>query len=98
SENARIDLNAVPKDLLAGLFKSLGARAEEADSFAERIVAWRTRLIGGATDEEASLYRAAGKPYGPRRGPFQHINELGLVLGLPPVLVERALPYLTVYS
>jgi general secretion pathway protein K len=98
SENARIDLNAAPKDLLAGFFKSLGARPEEAAYFAERIALWRAAPGPGGGDEENSLYRVAGKPYGPRRGPFQHINELGLVLGLPPVLVERALPYLTVYS
>ena len=98
SENARIDLNAAPRDLLAGLFRSLGARPDEADQFAARIVGWRTPLVAGASDDEDSLYRAAGKPYGPRRGPFQHVNELGLVLGLPPVLIEYALPHLTVYS
>src|SRR5262249_52372427 len=33
-----------------------------------------------------------------RHGPFQHVNEVGLVLGLTPDVVGRALPYLTVYS
>ena len=34
----------------------------------------------------------------PRQAPFAHVNELGLVLGLPPALVERALPFVTVFS
>ena len=51
-----------------------------------------------AQDREASLYRQAGLNYGPRGAPFAHVAELWLVLGLPPALVERALPHLTVYS
>jgi general secretion pathway protein K len=98
SEAARVDLNLAPKELLAGLFTVLGTKSEEAESFADRILAWRTPLSSGATDNEAFLYRAAGRNYGPRRGSFQHVNELGLVLGLPSALVDRALPYLTVYS
>ncbi len=98
SENARIDLNAAPPDLLAGLFRSLGARPEDADQIAARIVGWRTPTRPGAADDEAALYRTAGRGYSPRRGPFQHVNELGLVLGISAVLLDRALPYLTVYS
>jgi general secretion pathway protein K len=98
SENGRIDLNGAPPEVLAGLFTGLGARREDAEGFAARITAWRTPPTPGATDDEASLYRVAGKPYGPRRSLFQHVNELALVHGLPAVLVDRALPYLTVYS
>src|SRR5215469_5305513 len=43
SETARIDLNAAPKELLAGLLLSLGAQDENAKEFADRIIAWRTR-------------------------------------------------------
>jgi general secretion pathway protein K len=49
-------------------------------------------------DTEASLYRAVGLSYSPRGAPFAHVNELWLVQGLPPALVERALPFVTVYS
>jgi general secretion pathway protein K len=98
SEAARIDLNAAPKALLAGLFTALGARAEAADTYADRIIAWRSGPRPGTSDDEASAYRTAGLSYGPRRGPFPHTGELSLVLGLPPALVERALPFITVYS
>lgn len=97
SESGRIDLNFAPKQLLAGLFIVLGSEPETAEDFADRIIAWRTPAPTTA-DSETFLYREAGKSYGPRHGPFQHVNELGLVLGLTPDVVDRALPYLTVYS
>jgi general secretion pathway protein K len=98
SENSRIDLNFASQQLLAGLFAGFGARPDDAQFYAARIIAWRTPLPSGATDSEAGLYQGAGRNYGPRHGPFQHVNELGLVLGLPQVLLDRALPFLTVYS
>jgi general secretion pathway protein K len=98
SESARIDLNLAPKPLLAGLFTVLGVKSEDADAFADRILSWRTPLTSGASDSDAALYRSAGMNYGPRHGPFQHVNELSLVLGLPPALIDCAMPYLTVYS
>jgi general secretion pathway protein K len=98
SESARIDLNLAPKELFAGLFVALGARREDASEFADRIAAWRAPPNAGSGEAETSLYGAAGKPYGPRGGPFQHTGELSLVLGLPQLLVDRALPHLTVYS
>jgi len=94
---ARIDLNAAPKELLSGLFAGLGASRASADAYADRIIGWRT-APGSGTPDESSYYRAAGLLYSPRTAPFQHVAELGLVLGIPEVLVERATPFLTVYS
>jgi general secretion pathway protein K len=98
SENARIDLNFASPQLLAGLFMALGAQREVAEGYADRIFAWRTPQPPGTTDSEAGRYRSAGRSSGPRHAPFQHVNELGLVLGLPPFMIDRALPFLTVYS
>src|SRR5262249_40660511 len=41
AETARIDLNAAPKELLAGLFTALGAPPEQAGQYAERVIGWR---------------------------------------------------------
>jgi general secretion pathway protein K len=98
SEAARIDLNLASKDLLAGLFTVLGARTDDADQYADRIVGWRTAPANKSQDREGSLYRAAGLSYGPRGAPFAHPAELALVLGLPAAMVESALSYVTVYS
>jgi len=97
SEAARIDLNAAPKPLLAGLFMTLGTRPEDAEIYADRVIAWRTAR---ATDQdtEASAYRMSRLGYQPRGGKFPHPNELALVRDLPVSLVERALPFVTAYS
>ena len=98
AETARIDLNTAPPELLAGLFMSLGAAPGPAQSYAARIVGWRSQPSPNIADNEASNYRTAGLLYGPRGGPFPHTGELGLVLGIPELMVQRALPFLTAYS
>lgn len=106
SEAARVDLNAASKELLTGLLSTLGADGDKASNYADRIVGWRTAPASGAAGNppsdaagnEDALYRAAGLPYSPRQAPFAHASELALVLDLPPALVERALPLVTVYS
>ena len=98
SEAARIDLNAAPKELLVGLMSVLGASTEDAKQYGDRIIGWRTKETTEGAGAEEALYRATGRTYGPRQAPFAHVNELGLVLGLPPALVERALPFVTVFS
>jgi len=98
SEAARIDLNEAAKPLLVGLFAVLGARTPDAERYADRVIGWRTEPKAGAQDPEASLYLAAGLSYLPRGAPFVHVSELWLVQGLPPALVEGALPFVTVYS
>jgi len=98
SEGAWIDLNAAPRSLIAGLFEVLGATKDDANQYADRVVAWRTPPTSSAETAEDALYESAGLPYLPRSGPFAHINELWLVLGLPASLVERALPFVTIFS
>jgi len=98
SESARIDLNVAPKELLSGLFAGLGASRGQADYYADRIIGWRSPPPDDNSPNEAANYRTAGMLYGPRGAPFPHTGELALVLGIPEVMVERALPYLTVYS
>jgi general secretion pathway protein K len=102
SEAARVDLNHAPKETLDGLFEVLGVEQKAAGELAERIVGWRTQPKPGAAanaaGDEGALYLAAGLNYGPRGAPFAHVNELSLVLGATPAIVERALPFVTVFS
>ncbi|MGP9814540.1 general secretion pathway protein GspK [Rhodopseudomonas sp. NSM] len=96
SEASRINLNMAPKAMIAGLFAALGTPASLAERYADRVVGWRSPRKSAGPDEEDALYSAVGYP--PRRSPFNSSDELWLVLGLPPALVERALPFVTVYS
>jgi len=96
SEAARIDLNFAPKDVLAAFFSGLGAGKDAAMEDAERIVGWRTRPPPGSANDEEARYAALG--YSPRQSLFVHADELALVAGLSPALVDRALPFVTVFN
>jgi general secretion pathway protein K len=98
SEGARIDLNLAPKELLSGLCRVLGEKPEEADSYADRIVAWRTKPGPRNQNQEVEAYKSAGLNYGPRQAPFQNAAELWLVRGLPAALVDNALPFVTIFN
>lgn len=99
-EAARIDLNHAPPELMAGIFRQIGVPADVAAMYAARIVDWRDaddKLSpnGGA---ERGAYRAAGRADGPRNGPFLHVAELALVLGIPMRTAALVAPYVTVAS
>ena len=123
SEAARIDLNAAPADLLAGLFTAVGVDSSRAETFAERIVGWRTKAAAGAgadgrargcarsprnaagadgKDDKAAkedkLYSEQHMPYPPRHAPFDNALELSLLPGVSLAVVERVLPFVTVFS
>jgi general secretion pathway protein K len=98
SEAARIDLNAASKGLLAGLIVGLGGAPANAADYADRILAWRAPTEAGDDDPETSSYRTAGIAYAPRHAPFPSTEELWLVRDIPPVVVERMLPFVTAFS
>lgn len=96
SEAGRVDLNYASKEMLIALFVVLGADRDAASEYANRIVGWRTRPTPGSENVEAARYNALG--YSPRQGLFTHVNELALVAGIPEALVDRALPFVTVFN
>ena len=98
SESARVDLNQAPEGILEGLFVAVGVSPDDAARFAARVVGWRKKAALAGQNDEVALYKEAGLDYGPRQGPFQNVLELPLVLGLPPYIVERIAPLVTVYS
>lgn len=98
SEASRIDLNSAPKELLAGLMAGLGATASDAAGYADRIDAWRPPAAAAGDDPESSFYRTSGVAYLPRHAPFPQTEELWLVYGIPMFLIERMLPFVTVFG
>ena len=98
-EDGKIDLNAAPPELLAGLLGQLGLDAEEAEAMADRIVDFRDPdhepRPQGAEDPQ---YVAAGRPTGAQDRPFATESELLGVLGMTPELYRRMRPYITVFS
>ncbi len=98
SDGGLIDLNDAPKELLAGLFTTLGAKDDDAASYADRIVGWRTKNTNATQNKELDAYKDAGLKYPPRQSPFQNVAELRFVLGLPPAIVDAATPFVTIYN
>jgi general secretion pathway protein K len=78
--------------------KGLGVDPADAAVYADRILAWRTPTEGGGEDPENSFYRTSGASYLPRHAPFPAAEELWLVRGIPSAIVERMLPFVTVFS
>jgi general secretion pathway protein K len=99
SEAARIDLNVAPADLLVGLFAAVGVDMTHARTYADRVIGWRTKAdAAGAASKEAQLYAAEGVRYPPRQAQFDDALELSLLPGVPEPVVERILPFVTVFS
>jgi general secretion pathway protein K len=99
NEAARIDLNHAPPELLAGIFRLAGVDAAMAAAYADRIVDWRDEDDDPSPKgAERGTYREAGLVDGPRNGPFLHVAELLLVLGVPARVAAAVSPYVTVAS
>jgi general secretion pathway protein K len=102
SEAARVDLNAAPKELLMGLFVTLGLRRDAAEDYVDRIVRWRTTTLKQDADSAAQAPPPDAQATSPvpasRAGRFTHAYEISLVTDLPRSFIERLLPFITVYS
>lgn len=62
NEAARIDLNAAPKDVIAGLFAALGDKPDAAQDHAERVIGWRGIGSGAAPTAEEEATRDPDAP------------------------------------
>ena len=98
-EAGKIDLNRAPDDQLNGLFLAVGLDPDRSAGMVDAIVDFRDRddlrRLNGAEDPD---YRAAGRAYGAKDGPFVAVDEVRQVLGMTPELYGWVAPALTVYS
>jgi general secretion pathway protein K len=99
-EGGRIDIGQAPPELLAALFRAIGA--PNPDAIAKQIVAWRNDDIGGSQSAPASGVSA--NPAGPTTAqapavpPFSDVRQLLQVPGMRPEWVTAAAPLITVYG
>ncbi|HYZ26869.1 MAG TPA: hypothetical protein VE597_08165 [Geminicoccaceae bacterium] len=98
-EDAKVDLNAAPPELLEGLLGLVGVEPEQAEVLADRIVDFRDEddepEPSGAEDPD---YEAAGRAGGAIDRPLVMETELRGVLGMSDGLYRRLRPFVTVYS
>jgi general secretion pathway protein K len=99
SEAGKVNPNTAPVALMAALLHNLGVEPQMAATVAAAIINWRTSdLPPQLVVATAAQYRAAGRDYGPPGAPFESLDELGLVLGMTPALLERLIPHLSIYQ
>ena len=98
-EDSKIDLNAAPPELLAGLLAQLGVDANVAQVLADGIIDYRDPdhepSPQGAEDPQ---YVTAGRPAGAQDRQFADESELLGVLGMTPELYRRIRPFITIFS
>lgn len=89
-------------EVLRHIIDGIDARPEE-KNYDERAIARNLIDYMDANDtaldgrNEDSYYAAQDPPYTPRNGPFLAFEEIGLVEGVDPALLEAMRPYLTVH-
>jgi len=94
-----INPNLASTALLAGLFQAVGAPSAQAQQLASAIVAWRSPAASKA-DAKALLaaYQQAGLAYAPTPQQFSDMSELADVIGMPPALLAKAMPYMSLFQ
>ncbi|HMN72272.1 MAG TPA: type II secretion system protein GspK [Rhodoblastus sp.] len=98
SEALRLDLNKASLDSLTAFLSAEGGVRASAELYAQRILAWRQKANAQGAGMEDLSYRAAGVAYLPRHGPFQSVEELWDLRDIPPDVVARIAPLVTVYG
>jgi general secretion pathway protein K len=94
------DLNFAQPALLTQLLQDAGASSDDAAAIAASIVAFRTPLsaVQGDGGSASDAYRQLERPFGPKGGQFERVDELDQVAGMTQALFERLRPLLTVHS
>ena len=98
-EDAKVDLNAAPPELLAGVLGLVGLDDEQAATLAARIVDYRDEDDEAEQDgAEDPDYEAAGLRHGAIDRPLMTEAELFGVLGMTEAVYRRLRPLVTVHS
>jgi len=97
-EVGKVDLNTADERLIGAALLAAGVREDDIPGYAQRILDYRDpdsdrRPLGAETEEYNAQGRAA-----PKNQPFDAIEEVEQVLGIPPGLADALRPYVTIYS
>ena len=97
-EVGKVDFNTADERLIGAALLAAGVAEDDVARHAQRILDYRDsdndrRPLGAEIEE----YRDQGRA-GPKNQPFDAIEEVEQVLGVPPGLAEALRPYATIYS
>ncbi len=94
-----VNPNLASQDLLRAMLTRTGLAPAQADDIATAIVDWRTPgQRGHRGQDKAAEYRLAGLPYGPPGAPFESVDELRDIIGMPAFAVARLRPSLSIFA
>ena len=94
-----VNPNLASQELMRALLVRAGLTPARANDVAAGIVEWRTPGQRGRDGQDkAAEYRAAGLNYGPPGAPFESIDELRDVIGMPPATVAVLRPVLSLFT
>jgi len=99
-EESKINLNVIEKDILNRLMLSvITSEEDEALALTEAIIDWRTfgdsQIKGFYSDDYYSQLKYS---YDPRNSEFENIDELLLVAGIDQSVLDRLMPFVTIYG
>jgi general secretion pathway protein K len=97
-EANKVNLNTASVDLLRAALLGVGADPDTAGDLAGAIADWRGTDGPTSSAAKEQLYRSSGLDYAPPEKPFRSLDEVALVLGMTPELMEKIRPHLTLYS
>ncbi len=95
-----LNLNTATPEMLVRLLSQTGsAKLSEALMIADAILDWRDKdKDARPSGAENSYYLGLSPSYECKDAPFQSVEELLLVRGVPPAIYRRVRPFLTVYG
>ena len=99
-EGGKIDINAAPKELIAGLLNEFGADRNQQALITQAILDRRAQFVPAAPTPSANTGRIFGQSrvINLARMAFADVSELRLLPGMTRALYARLAPEVTVYS
>ncbi|MGI4879046.1 MAG: general secretion pathway protein GspK [Janthinobacterium lividum] len=96
-ERGKIPLDQLTDDQARAMFATLGLAGADLDVATDSFLDWLDPDDDArANGAEAAWYAPLGRR--PRNGPLRSLDELGLIRGITPAMVERLRPVSTVYQ
>lgn len=98
-DSGKIDINTADETILKALFVSVGLDESKAAELSAVVQDWRDPddlvHVSGAEESE---YKAAGRAYKPKNGPFDTVSEIQQVLGMDYEIYRKIEPAITIFS
>lgn len=94
SEDGKLDLNFVSREILVRIFLALGLKQDQAERISDNVIEFRTEKTG----LNKTIVKNLKKPFPPKNASFETVMELDQVEGIDQALFKKIFPLFTVHS